>query len=71
VTVNYLLGGVVAVETVFAFPGLGSELVTAVASRDIVVVQAIAMGIATVLLVTFTLADIVGIATNPRMRGSR
>jgi peptide/nickel transport system permease protein len=71
VTVNYLLGGVVAVETVFAFPGLGSELVGAVATRDIVVVQVIAMGIATVLLVTFLIADLIGIATNPRLRGAR
>ncbi|MGC3994433.1 MAG: ABC transporter permease [Propionicimonas sp.] len=70
VTVNYLLGGVVAVETVFAFPGIGSELVSAVGSRDIVVVQVIAMGIATVLLATFLLADIVGLLSNPRLRRS-
>lgn len=71
VTVNYLLGGVVAVETVFAFPGIGSELVSAVGSRDIVVVQVIAMGIATILLVTFLLADLVGLLTNPRLRSSQ
>jgi len=71
VTVNYLLGGVVAVETVFAFPGIGSELVSAVGSRDIVVVQVIAMGIATILLVTFLLADLVGLLTNPRLRRSQ
>ncbi|MDQ7993881.1 MAG: ABC transporter permease, partial [Propionicimonas sp.] len=70
VTVNYLLGGVVAIETVFAFPGIGSELVNAVAARDIVVVQVIAMGIATVLLVTFVVADLVGILTNPKLRRS-
>lgn len=70
VTVNYLLGGIVAVETVFAFPGIGSELVNAVAARDIVVVQAIAMGIATVLLVTFVVADLIGILTNPKLRSS-
>lgn len=71
VTVNYLLGGVVAVETVFAFPGIGSELVSAVGSRDIVVVQVIAMGIATILLVTFLLADLIGLLTNPRLRSSQ
>lgn len=71
VTVNYLLGGVVAVETVFAFPGLGSELVSAVASRDIVVVQVIAMGIAVVLLITFLIADLVGLLTNPKLWGKR
>lgn len=70
VTVNYLLGGVVAVETVFAFPGLGSELVSAVAARDIVVVQVIAMGIATVLLVSFLIADLIGLLTDPKLKGS-
>lgn len=70
VTVNYLLGGIVAVEVVFSFPGIGSELVGAVGSRDIPVVQAIAMGIAFTLLVTFLIADIVALAADPR-RGVR
>lgn len=70
VTVNYLLGGIVAVEVVFSFPGIGSELVAAVGSRDIPVVQAIAMGIATILLVTFLIADVVAVAADPR-RGAR
>lgn len=71
VTVNYLLGGVVAVESVFAFPGIGSELVAAVSARDIVVVQVIAIGIAAVLLVTFLIADLIGMLTNPKLRRSR
>ncbi|PFG17615.1 peptide/nickel transport system permease protein [Propionicimonas paludicola] len=71
VTVNYLLGGVVAVESVFAFPGIGSELVAAVGARDIVVVQVIAIGIATVLLITFLIADLIGLLTNPKLRRSR
>jgi len=70
VTINYLLGGIVAVEVVFSFPGIGSELVDAVGSRDIPVVQAIAIGIATVLLITFLIADIVAVAADPR-RGVR
>lgn len=70
VTVNYLLGGVVAVESVFAFPGIGSELVAAVSARDIVVVQVIAIGIATSLLITFLIADLIGLLTNPKLRRS-
>jgi len=66
VTINYLLGGIVAVEVVFSFPGIGSELVDAVASRDIPIVQAIAMGIATILLITFLIADVVAVAADPR-----
>jgi peptide/nickel transport system permease protein len=71
VTINYLLGGTVAVEAVYSFPGIGSALVAAVAGRDIVVVQAIAMGVATVLVVTFLLADLIGILTDPRLRSTR
>ncbi len=68
VTVNYLLGGTVAVETVFSFPGIGSALVAAVANRDIVVVQVIAMGIAAVLFLAFLIADVVGYLVDPRLR---
>jgi peptide/nickel transport system permease protein len=59
-TINFLLGGMVAVEVVFAFPGIGSALVNAVSTRDIVTVQAITMFIAAVMVVALILADIVG-----------
>ncbi|MFT4306417.1 MAG: ABC transporter permease [Microbacterium sp.] len=71
VTVNYLIGGAVAVETVFAYPGIGSALVSAVANRDIVVVQVIGMGIALVLFVTFLVADFIGYLVEPRLREGR
>lgn len=59
-TISFLLGGMVAVEAVFAFPGIGSALVSAVSSRDIVTVQAIAMFIAAVMIVALMIADIIG-----------
>lgn len=58
-TVNYLLGGMVAVETVFSFPGIGSALVAAVSSRDIVTVQAIAMFIVVVMVCVLIATDII------------
>lgn len=67
-TINFLLGGSVAVETVFGFPGLGSALVAAVANRDIVVVQGIAMGIAAFMVLAFFVADLVGLLTTPKLR---
>src|SRR5258708_13063748 len=42
----YLAGGIVVVEFVFAFPGIGSALVDAVSNRDLPVVQALAVLIA-------------------------
>jgi peptide/nickel transport system permease protein len=59
-TISFLLGGMVAVEVVFAFPGIGSALVSAVSSRDIVTVQAISMFIAAVMVVALITADTIG-----------
>ena len=67
-TLIYLTGGIVAVENVFAFPGIGSALTEAVANRDIPVVQAIAMLLAVVALAVYLAADLIGILLTPRLR---
>lgn len=67
-TLIYLTGGIVAVENVFAFPGIGAALTAAVTYRDIPVVQGIAMLLATVALVIYLLADVLGILLTPRLR---
>lgn len=69
-TLIYLVGGIVAVETVFAFPGIGASLAAAVANRDIPVVQAITMFLALIALVIYLGADILGILLTPRLRTS-
>lgn len=63
----YLVVGVVVVEVVFAYPGIGRLMVDAVQSRDVPVVQACAMIFATVYILLNLSADIVGIVTNPRL----
>jgi peptide/nickel transport system permease protein len=67
-TFTYLVGGTVAVETVFSFPGLGSALVDAVANRDIPVVQGITMLFASIALGVYIVADIIGVLVTPRLR---
>jgi peptide/nickel transport system permease protein len=69
-TLIYLTGGIVAVENVFAFPGIGSALTQAVANRDIPVVQAIAMLMAGVALAVYVTADLLGVLLTPRLRTS-
>jgi peptide/nickel transport system permease protein len=69
-TLIYLIGGIVAVETVFAFPGIGASLSAAVANRDIPVVQTIAMLLAAVALVIYLLADVLGMVLTPRLRAA-
>jgi len=63
----YLVVGVVVVEVVFVYPGIGQLMVDAVTSRDIPVVQACALIFAATYIILNLLADIIGIVTNPRL----
>ena len=63
----YLVVGVVIVEVVFVYPGLGQLLVDSVSKRDVPVVQACSMIFASVYILLNLLADIVSIVTNPRL----
>jgi peptide/nickel transport system permease protein len=63
----YLVVGVVVVEVVFVYPGLGQLLVDSVSKRDIPVVQACSMIFAGVFILLNLTADIVSILTNPRL----
>ena len=63
----YLVVGVVVVEVVFVYPGIGQLMVDAVASRDIPVVQGCALIFALTYILLNLLADIIGIVTNPRL----
>ena len=64
----WLAGGIVTVEYLFGFPGIGSALVDAVANRDLPVVQAICLLIAAVYVILNLIADIVTILISPRLR---
>lgn len=63
----YLVVGAVIVEVVFVYPGIGQAMVDAVRSRDIPVVQACALIFAVTYILLNLLADIISIATNPRL----
>ncbi len=63
----YLVVGVVVVEVVFVYPGIGQLMVDAVSSRDIPVVQACALIFAATYILLNLTADIIGIVTNPRL----
>ena len=66
-TLAYLIAGVVVVEVVFAYPGVGQLLVDSVAVRDIPVVQCCGLAFALAYILLNLLADIVSIVTNPRL----
>jgi peptide/nickel transport system permease protein len=68
--IGWLVGGVVVVEAVFQFPGLGAAFSDAVSHRDYATVQAIALLVAAVYIGANMVADILNIALNPRLRKS-
>ncbi|MGC1427548.1 MAG: ABC transporter permease [Albidovulum sp.] len=64
----YLVSGVVVIETLFNFPGLGRYMVEAVTNRDVPIVQACAMIFCSVYVLLNLTADILSIMANPRVR---
>ena len=68
INMAYLVVGVVVVEVVFAYPGMGQYLVDHVSKRDVPVVQAVGLIFAAVYIGLNLVADIVSIVTNPRLR---
>jgi peptide/nickel transport system permease protein len=63
----YLVVGVVVVEVVFTYPGIGQLMVDSVSSRDMPVAQACALIFAATYITLNLLADIIAIVTNPRL----
>ncbi|PZX14511.1 peptide/nickel transport system permease protein [Palleronia aestuarii] len=64
----YLITGVVLVEVVFVYPGIGQLLVDAVAKRDFPIVQACCLIFAATFILLNLAADLGAILTNPRLR---
>jgi peptide/nickel transport system permease protein len=64
----WMAGGVVVVEFVFSYPGIGSLFIDAVDNRDMPVVQTITMLAAAIYVVLNILADLATIAVTPRLR---
>ena len=63
-----LFGGTVALESIFAIPGLGSLVVTSTTQRDLVTIQGAVLAYTVVVLAATLLGDIVSIALNPKLR---
>jgi peptide/nickel transport system permease protein len=64
----YLAGGIIVIEYVFNYSGVGGAIQDAVVNHDLPVVQALAMLIATVYVVLNLLADVATILVTPRLR---
>jgi len=67
VNLAFLIVGVVVVEAVFVYPGLGQLIVDSVSKRDLPVVQACCLIFAATYIVLNLIADVISIVTNPRL----
>jgi peptide/nickel transport system permease protein len=65
---TYLIGGVVVVESVFSYPGLGKLLLESISVRDVPVVEATALMAAAVYIFANLIADVLAMMLNPRLR---
>ena len=66
--IGYLLGGIIVVEEIFAWPGLGRLLIYALENRDLPVIQAITLLLAAVYALSNLFSDLVIAALDPRVR---
>ena len=64
----YLITGVVVIEVVFVYPGVGQYMVDGVSKRDLPVVQACGLVFAGAFIILNTAADVLSILVNPRLR---
>jgi peptide/nickel transport system permease protein len=67
-SLSYLVGGVIIVETIFNYPGIAKLMVDAVSTRDLPLIQSCAMIFCLGYLLLITTADIIAIISNPRLR---
>jgi peptide/nickel transport system permease protein len=65
---QYLIGGIVVVEYLFAYPGIGKELIDAVAVRDVFEVQALTMLLAAAYVAINIVADLIVVLLVPKLR---
>lgn len=63
----YLAGGIVIVEYIFNYPGIGQGLMSAIVSRDIPTIQLIVLALAAIYVVLNTAADLIAILLTPRL----
>ncbi len=71
INLAYLMVGVVIVENVFVYPGLGQYMVDSISKRDIPVMQDCALLLAGIYILLNLLADVLALVANPRLRHQR
>jgi len=71
IDIGILIGGIVVVESVFAYPGLGRLLIFAIENRDLPLLQAGVLVVTAIYALANLAADLLYAAVNPRIRFGR
>jgi len=71
INVGQLIGGAVIVESIFALPGLGRLLISAIYTRDLIILQGVVLIVATGFVLMNFLVDMIYAALDPRIRHGR
>jgi peptide/nickel transport system permease protein len=66
--VGWLIGGLVVIETLFVYPGIGKVMVDAAQTHDVVMLEAAVLVVAVIYMVANLIADIIVALLNPRIR---
>lgn len=66
--IGYLLGGAVVIETMFALPGMGQNMIQAVGDGDVTKVQGFVITIALIFVLVNLIVDVLYVIANPRLR---
>jgi peptide/nickel transport system permease protein len=70
INIAWMFGGIIVIESVFQYPGIGLQLIQSLSSRDVPVIEAIAMIIAGAYVLINLAADLVTMALTPKLRTS-
>lgn len=68
INIAWMFGGIIVVEAVFQYPGIGLQLVQALSARDLPVIEAIALIIAAAYVLLNLIADLVTVLLTPKLR---
>ena len=69
--VGTLIGATVVIESIFALPGIGQALLQSINNRDILVIEAIVLVLATIVVLANLVADLLYAVLDPRIRYER
>jgi peptide/nickel transport system permease protein len=70
INIAWMFGGIIVIESVFQYPGIGLQLIQSISARDVPVIEAIALIIAGAYVIINILADVITVMLTPKLRAA-